>query len=1007
MAEKHLRSYTSAPNISSEDRWNKAFNKLKHKDAREFKRLDQSDCLTILKQVEASATNKKSEADKKAMNYTRRDGTSVFTRDLFGGVLQWVQKFREVGSVIASYDPGHVALPWAAVQFLLEVAIQGSLVYEITAEGVETISKMISQCSYMEQLFLQRVSGDESGFEDALLDLYVAILKFESYTIRYYLKLRGRCKLLAPLVLPAKRFRDYLDNIFVARTEQRETILNWLSKEVQVTHHLRKQNNRLKGSCQWLLNSKEYTEWRWSSLSSIFWLSGIAGSGKSFLVSSVIDDLQRNPQLSGANGRKEQPRFRWADLQLDQLCSDAVNVEKDIDDFLGNLPKSLEESYDLVYNKIMRSGLASQKVATMTFQVLLNAQRILTSDEMLAAVSIDLDLDLDLEKMDILASNDFEILSVCRNLVVFDNDISSGGSYRFAHQSVREYLVKRTGTEFTTLHTEIFLMERCLCVFLLKSQITLAPKPMLTERIQSILELNESFINYATEFWITHCRLAQSTKLTSEMLKVFIGIHDTYSNGFMEWKQSLSLLKPRGNPPLEWMLSIRKSSSPLFVACLHGLTGVVKALLSHKSTDWNELSELEVTEDVHVWSESEAAYQYYPLEIAASRGYMEIVRQFLAEPYYARCNTGQTIGTRSLYAAIRGSHQELTKMLLEYGVDTNGHIRGDTCLNFCCRAVKEGKSGSLSKHYADARLFGQEAKDAMAMLLLEHHADVNLPNQDSRTPLEISIEHEATNIAKALIERDAKLPARIDSVLRAAIKSGDVALLQALRTKLRVNFAQRDSDGSTLLRAALKVIRPSRDVIQFLLDAGIDIGAVDRQQRTALHIAVHSKEYVTPVTCHTAVSPAFLSAVTFLLDKGVPIDAEDCRGGTALRQAEMVHYLPEAGNINDLDEDDDPHLNHPLINLLLSRAKIKTNIQNSDRETPEIRSSLSPPLIDRETNTSSHLRQQSVKDSAEDSANNSHLDNSESTGEIEDGEWITETHTLLNMRTLVVRRRRI
>lgn len=33
----------------------------------------------------------------------------------------WLQKFVEVGDVAVNYDPGHAALPWAGIRFLLKV----------------------------------------------------------------------------------------------------------------------------------------------------------------------------------------------------------------------------------------------------------------------------------------------------------------------------------------------------------------------------------------------------------------------------------------------------------------------------------------------------------------------------------------------------------------------------------------------------------------------------------------------------------------------------------------------------------------------------------------------------------------------------------------------------------------------------------------------------------------------------------------------------------------------
>jgi hypothetical protein len=49
----------------------------------------------------------------------------------------------------------------------------------------------------------------------------------------------------------------------------------------------------LANSGQWLIHKKEFVEWRKSSVSSVLWLRGIPGSGKTKLVYSVIEHLQK------------------------------------------------------------------------------------------------------------------------------------------------------------------------------------------------------------------------------------------------------------------------------------------------------------------------------------------------------------------------------------------------------------------------------------------------------------------------------------------------------------------------------------------------------------------------------------------------------------------------------------------------------------------------------------------------------------------------------------------
>ena len=42
-------------------------------------------------------------------------------REHFDKLVSWVQKFIAIGDTIVTYDPGHAALPWAALRFILQV----------------------------------------------------------------------------------------------------------------------------------------------------------------------------------------------------------------------------------------------------------------------------------------------------------------------------------------------------------------------------------------------------------------------------------------------------------------------------------------------------------------------------------------------------------------------------------------------------------------------------------------------------------------------------------------------------------------------------------------------------------------------------------------------------------------------------------------------------------------------------------------------------------------------
>jgi hypothetical protein len=50
------------------------------------------------------------------------NGKEVVVREVFGKILDWVQKFAAVGDAAVQYDPVNAALPWAGFRFLLQVS---------------------------------------------------------------------------------------------------------------------------------------------------------------------------------------------------------------------------------------------------------------------------------------------------------------------------------------------------------------------------------------------------------------------------------------------------------------------------------------------------------------------------------------------------------------------------------------------------------------------------------------------------------------------------------------------------------------------------------------------------------------------------------------------------------------------------------------------------------------------------------------------------------------------
>ena len=85
------------------------------------------------------------------------------------------------------------------------------------------------------------------------------------------------------------------------RTEQSKKVLEWLSVLEIYDEHEKVTRDRLGESGEWLFEDEAYRSWRNSSTSSIIWLSGTLGMGKTKLVSSVIDRLKDDYRSSFTN----------------------------------------------------------------------------------------------------------------------------------------------------------------------------------------------------------------------------------------------------------------------------------------------------------------------------------------------------------------------------------------------------------------------------------------------------------------------------------------------------------------------------------------------------------------------------------------------------------------------------------------------------------------------------------------------------------------------------------
>lgn len=80
--------------------------------------------------------------------------------------------------------------------------------------------------------------------------------------------------------------------------EKRDKILRAISTIPYAVHHKAVTRDRLRGSGKWLLEKQLFHQWRSESSSSVLWLHGILGSGKTKLASLVIDQLRSTEHVA-------------------------------------------------------------------------------------------------------------------------------------------------------------------------------------------------------------------------------------------------------------------------------------------------------------------------------------------------------------------------------------------------------------------------------------------------------------------------------------------------------------------------------------------------------------------------------------------------------------------------------------------------------------------------------------------------------------------------------------
>ncbi|RSL98873.1 hypothetical protein CEP52_010064 [Fusarium oligoseptatum] len=116
------------------------------------------------------------------INSQHHDGnTSRFVKK----VISTLTKFAVLGDVAVSVDPVHAALPWVAVRLVLMTVTAGSELREKLLGGLARVTSLFLQCNMYQRIYMDSDLATAALLEDALDHLKTAIVEAYSSSLRF------------------------------------------------------------------------------------------------------------------------------------------------------------------------------------------------------------------------------------------------------------------------------------------------------------------------------------------------------------------------------------------------------------------------------------------------------------------------------------------------------------------------------------------------------------------------------------------------------------------------------------------------------------------------------------------------------------------------------------------------------------------------------------------------------------------------------------------------------
>jgi len=508
---------------------------------------------------------------------------------------------------------------------------------------------------------------------------------------------------------------------------------------------------------------------------------------------------------------------------MENLCR--LKTETDIRDAMRTLPQeSLKELYEADFALMSTSGQHTRSYARQIFSLLLSAQEALSPEAIIQAMA----KCLSQPREELTLATLFDI---CSNLVVLDTELNV---LRFAHISFQEFLATRE--EFAPCYIHSVAATSCLNTCF----------EGLPIKMESDLSSRNNFNHYSALYWPEHCRLTLVNgdgQLITSKMREFIFDEEDVALAFIDWMEEVGRFTremPNDHALAKELHSvIHSGGSPLFTACVFGLSPILDDLAVTTEYDWNQTNDLGQS----------------GLYLAAATGQEVIVQRLLQ--HEVEVNTiGGKFG-HALHAACFGGHVNIVKMLLDHGAEP-----------------KIGQRSALEY----AILAGHENT---ALLLLDGKFDIS-DQAEFDSVLQQAAEAGFTEVLQFLQRKYASLYGELGSsrckAVQVAIFKGRMAVVE--RYMQRLDDPKADMAKDAIATAALG----GQDaMIEFFMEKGLDLN-----EEGVLGIPLRAAS----IMCHESTVRLLLRLGASLRISGSfgdPLQAAAIRGHEAIIRALLSH----------------------------------------------------------------------------------------------------------------------